>query len=215
MGNSTSNSTNAAFLYIEGAIVPEDVTYVYVDTSVTAIPTAAFEGRRHLKEVDLPEGLQEIGRCAFYGCTSLERINLPSTITDIGHCAFRNCTSLREVKLFGGIQDIGWGVFQGCSSLERIMISSRAFGIEYGVNHNCRSFTSGTILPTNLGQVMIAPECLESMSGTDLTEVAGAINGIINGSDRTRNLERIRALFELINCGFDMNIIRSNILPFL
>mmetsp|Transcript_35147 Transcript_35147/g.57328 ORF Transcript_35147/g.57328 Transcript_35147/m.57328 type:complete len:335 (-) Transcript_35147:263-1267(-) len=299
------------FLYTEGTIVPRDVTRVCVDPSITVIPESAFRSRHRLKEVVLPEGLQEIGGGAFRSCVSLERINFPFTLTaigahafdyctslrevdllsnnvttigtyafcgcrslerihfpftltaignwafcdclalrelnlvggilDIGEYAFMNCqslerveipstdvtdiggyvfdgcVSLREVKLVGGIQDIGARAFQGCSSLEWIMIPSRAFVIETGANRNCRALTDGIILPTYLGQVMISSKCLKPMSMTGLTEVENTINGIINCRERTReeNIERIHAFLELINCGFDMNIIISHILPFL
>ena len=66
--------------------------------------------------------------------------------------------------------------------------------------------------------MVIASQCLEYMSVTDLAEVENAINNAIkNSRERTRkeNLERIRYLLELINCGFDIDIIIPNVLPFL
>jgi hypothetical protein len=44
-----------------GAEVPDDVVRVRVDPSVTSIPAEAFDERHKLAEVELCEGLVEIG----------------------------------------------------------------------------------------------------------------------------------------------------------
>mmetsp|Transcript_1502 Transcript_1502/g.2932 ORF Transcript_1502/g.2932 Transcript_1502/m.2932 type:complete len:203 (+) Transcript_1502:122-730(+) len=111
------------FLYKLGITVPEDVKRLRVDPSVAALPANAFAGRRQLKEVVLPEGLEEIGRRAFNSCRSLKRINFPSTLTAIGPFAFGHCTSLREVDL-SKVTTIGTSAFGGCRALERINIPS-------------------------------------------------------------------------------------------
>ncbi len=46
---------------------------------VTIIAANAFQGKTTLKEVTLPETIQEIGDNAFAGCTSLEKINFEGT----------------------------------------------------------------------------------------------------------------------------------------
>ena len=58
------NATDAeVFVYTGagGAVVPQDVVRVRVDPSVTSIPARAFYGRKKLTEVELCEGLVEIG----------------------------------------------------------------------------------------------------------------------------------------------------------
>ena len=51
--------------------VPNDVTHVRVDPSVTVIPQLAFADRRELEQVDLPEGLITIENDAFQYTVSL------------------------------------------------------------------------------------------------------------------------------------------------
>eukprot|EP00579_Thalassiosira_antarctica_P025553 CAMPEP_0202028500 /NCGR_PEP_ID=MMETSP0905-20130828/63482_1 /ASSEMBLY_ACC=CAM_ASM_000554 /TAXON_ID=420261 /ORGANISM="Thalassiosira antarctica, Strain CCMP982" /LENGTH=427 /DNA_ID=CAMNT_0048592209 /DNA_START=267 /DNA_END=1550 /DNA_ORIENTATION=+ len=115
------------FLYKLGIIVPQHVEHVRVHHSVKFIPAFAFEGRRQLKDVVLPEGLRKIGEDAFNDCESLERINFPSTLTAIGYSAFGHCVSLREVKLRKGITStltaIDAFAFCGCVSLEEADLS--------------------------------------------------------------------------------------------
>jgi len=62
-----------------GPPIPRDVIRVRVHPSVTAIPAEAFSSCDFLEEVDLPEGLQQIGQNAFSLCVSLHRIKIPST----------------------------------------------------------------------------------------------------------------------------------------
>jgi hypothetical protein len=50
----------------EGESPPEDVVRIRVDPSVMSIPANAFYGRKKLAEVELCEGLVEIGGYAFW-----------------------------------------------------------------------------------------------------------------------------------------------------
>jgi hypothetical protein len=59
----SSNAADAAevFIYTGAATDPFDVIRLRVDPSVTSIPDQAFYGRKKLTEVELCEGLVEIG----------------------------------------------------------------------------------------------------------------------------------------------------------
>ena len=94
------------FVYTEGAVVPNDVVYVRVHPSVTAIPERAFAECSKLEEVELCEGLLEIGPHAFDDCTALKRINIPSTVKHIGDWAFAS-SRLTSINLPDGIESIG------------------------------------------------------------------------------------------------------------
>ncbi|KAL7540551.1 hypothetical protein ACHAXR_010894 [Thalassiosira sp. AJA248-18] len=114
------------FLYMgqERDDIPDDVTRVRVDHSVTRIPFGAFSSLKKLVEVELCEGLEEIGNRAFYECVSLRRITIPSTVLRILNYAFSNCTQLEEVELCEGLLEIGEYAFYKCASLSHIKIPS-------------------------------------------------------------------------------------------
>ena len=76
--DSSVNNNDEVFIYTEGVEVPLDVVRVRVDSSVAVIPDDAFGWCHQLKEVDLCEGLLEIGKHAFKECTSLKKITIPS-----------------------------------------------------------------------------------------------------------------------------------------
>ena len=105
-----------AFVYRDGVDVPRDVTGVIVHHSVRVLPPGAFRGCKQLEEVQLNEGLKEIGDGAFFDCWSLGRLNCPSTLVWIGGCAFRDCRRLSVVELVGVLK-VEEDTFYGCNSL--------------------------------------------------------------------------------------------------
>ena len=118
------SSNIEVFVYTEGAIVPEDVYSVRIHPSVTVIPEEAFYQRKKLEEIELCEGLLEIGKKAFLECDVLIRITIPSTVTIIHECAFEKCRRLSYVKFLqgGSLREIGDYAFNHCISLKSIRI---------------------------------------------------------------------------------------------
>ena len=138
-GADDANHPNAddVFTYTTGSIVPDDVVRVRVHPSVTVIPANAFMDRRKLEEVELPDGLLEIGLCAFQQCSTLKRMKIPSTLRKIGVGAFMLCIKLEEVELCEGLLEIGNSAFSKCKGLKRINIPSTVTIIEEMVYHKC------------------------------------------------------------------------------
>ena len=103
----TSANDYEVFVYMGvDMAVPGYVVRARVHTSVTMIPDEAFQSRHKLKEIELCEGLTEIGLCAFYDCKSLRHVNIPSTVKVIGSSAF--CwVPLQTLYLPDSIESIG------------------------------------------------------------------------------------------------------------
>ena len=111
-------SSNAAdtevFVYTGpgGDDVPQDVARFRVDPSVTSIPDNTFRERTKLTEVELCEGIVEIGAESFW-CCGITKIIIPTTLRRINHWAFYK--SLRcPIHLHDGIESIGDGAFAYC-----------------------------------------------------------------------------------------------------
>jgi hypothetical protein len=143
-----------------GAEVPVvDVVRVKVDPSVASIHAQAFNGRKRLAEVELCEGLIEIGEQSFDDCGhSITKINIPSSLRRINDWAFNY--SLRcPIRLHDGIESIGTysfcgciftnfrvpplitvipnGILAGCKSLFSVEIPHNVTGINDGAFCNC------------------------------------------------------------------------------
>ena len=79
-------------MYIGGdMVVSDDVVRVRVHPSVTVIPQRAFYNKEKMEEVELCDGILEIGAWTFCGCKSLKHIFIPSTVTMIRPRAFSGC----------------------------------------------------------------------------------------------------------------------------
>jgi len=117
-------SNTEVFVYTEGVVVPHDVVRVRVHPSVTEIPEEAFFEQKKLEEVELCDGLLEIGRGAFHKCNSLKVISIPSTVTIIHRHAFSECRQLEEIELRDGLLEIGKMAFHDCALLKRINFPS-------------------------------------------------------------------------------------------
>lgn len=70
-----------------------------------------------LRNVLLPDGLEELGTSAFYYCQNLEEIQLPAGLKTIGDQAFYHCDSLKAVDLPEDLEALGYNAFLYCQSL--------------------------------------------------------------------------------------------------
>ena len=66
---------------------------------VWALGRQTFAHCTQLTEIDLPDGLKEIGDQAFLGCTRLREVTLPKALRVIYPFAFRDCHSLSVIRL--------------------------------------------------------------------------------------------------------------------
>lgn len=73
---------------------------ISIPKNVKEISSMAFSGCRLLSDVDLQDGLVNIGRLAFDGCSSLQEISLPRTLQSIGRGAFQSSHELMTVQSF-------------------------------------------------------------------------------------------------------------------
>jgi hypothetical protein len=149
-----SNAVDAeVFVYTgpRGDDVPQDVVRVRVDPSVTSIPARAFYQRNKLTEVELCEGVVEIGDGAFMYCShSITKIDIPTSLRRINNYAFEG--SLRcHIRLHDGIESIGQWAFARC-----IFTNFRSppfiTVILNGMLLNCRSMFS-LELPDNVTEI--------------------------------------------------------------
>ena len=78
-------------------------------TNATKAPS--FNNFSALREVSLPEGLQEIPGSTFFWCFKLNRVNIPDGVTKIGEHAFDCCCSLFELTMPVTVTQIGFRAF--------------------------------------------------------------------------------------------------------
>ncbi len=100
------------------AFFESDVQTIMLPKGLKVIGDAAFVGSMNLREIELSESLEIIGKEAFECCESLERIRIPDAVTTISFGTFWGCTGLKFVEgcnSVSTIEDLG---FANCKNLE-------------------------------------------------------------------------------------------------
>ena len=86
---------------------------------------------KRLTGVDVPDRLggspvEAVGRKAFLGCKGLREVTLPECVDEIGEWAFAFCDSLSELKLASNRAVFGQGAFKNDARLEKLWIEGRS-----------------------------------------------------------------------------------------
>lgn len=82
----------------------------------------------NLKHVEIPEGIEELGKSCFFDKRGILSVKLPASLHVIGSRAFRNCINLESVSFAGDSIQIEDDAFKNCTSLKTVKTSN---GKEY------------------------------------------------------------------------------------
>ena len=78
--------------------------------------------RFYLKKVQLPDGLDRIGRDAFSDCDALEELIIPASVKTIDPYAFASCDALKKVTFLGTPEHVARTTFSDCDNLMSIVV---------------------------------------------------------------------------------------------
>ncbi len=115
-----------AFSYctsIKSAIIPDGVKDMRDGFTRSGVESVTLKGNpemwyyafyecENLKEVNLPESIENIHSYAFYHCKSLESITLPESVGTIESGAFEKCEKLNDIQHSGKIYNISSTAFK-------------------------------------------------------------------------------------------------------
>ena len=74
----------------------------------------------NLKEIEICEGIKEIGKSCFFDKKGISRIKFPKSLNKINERAFRNCVSLERIEFQNYDIEICDDSFKNCTSLKYI-----------------------------------------------------------------------------------------------
>ncbi len=66
---------------------------------VTTIASGAFQNRRDLRSVTIPNSVTDIEDYAFWNCPGLTSMSIPNSVSNIGNSAFAGCTGLTALSV--------------------------------------------------------------------------------------------------------------------
>lgn len=140
--------------------IPASVAYKGLTYQVLAISAYTFY-QSSIDAIDLPDGLETIGREAFTYCENLRYLDIPDTVTTIGKAAFAGCESLRYVRLSEGLRLMQPELFAGCSQLQTVLLGSQIKNIGTKAFSDCQQLRT-IYLPETVKK--ICPEAFYNCS---------------------------------------------------
>ncbi len=135
----------------------DNLAQVKIPSSVTKIEPSAFDSTKWMEErlrdrqnpftivgdgiliayagmntnVQIPEGVKQIGAEVFKDNTRITSVKLPESLTVIGEDAFAGCSGLTSVSMGSGIREIRDRAFEGCPiSTVKIPASVQVIGLK-------------------------------------------------------------------------------------
>ena len=100
-----------------------DIINVEIEEGVTNIGNNAFKYCNGIKNVQLSNTIERIGKYGFFQCITLEEIILPEGIKEIEDSAFGECIALKNIVIPKSVTGIGILVFENCENLEEIIVN--------------------------------------------------------------------------------------------
>lgn len=122
--------------------------HVILPSTVSTIQFSAFNDCRALKEVNIPQKVTKLEDYIFYNC-ALTNIEIPSGVESIGKGAFYGCSGLTTITIPNGVKSIGNYAFQGCSGLTIIEIPGAVTSIGYNAFKNCTKLATASFESNN------------------------------------------------------------------
>lgn len=80
---------------------------------------------KSVKQIILPDSIDEILHITFGGMANLERINLPKNLKELTKEVFTECKKLKGVKIPAKTEKIDFEAFSGCQSFEWIRVAKK------------------------------------------------------------------------------------------
>lgn len=124
---------------------------VEIPYGIDSIGRLAFSDS-FMSEIIIPDTVTYIADLAFHSCPFLESIDIPDSVYYIGSSAFLNCTKLRDIHFPKHLSRISSDTFSGCSNLTSIILPDSIIEIGSKAFAEC-SLLKEVSLPNNLNSI--------------------------------------------------------------
>ncbi|MDR1643035.1 MAG: leucine-rich repeat protein [Clostridiales bacterium] len=184
-----------------GCFSSTNVKNVIIPNSVDQIGARAFLDCKQLESVSIPNSVTYLGDNAFGGCSALKSIVLPNSITIIREWTFAGCFNMESITIPDSVTSIGEHAFYGNDSLKSIVIPNGVTSLGAQMFDHCVSLESISIPPsvTSFGDKLFH-DCLS------LTSVS-IPNGVTNlgywAFANCKSLESITIPNSVTSIGFE------------
>lgn len=170
---------------------------VSVPASVETIGEEAFAEHTEIETIQFKGNkVTDVLYRAFAGCNGIREIKLPDSVEELGNGVFSDCTSLKKVEFGIGLHKLGIGPFANCLSLETLTIPKN--NTSFTMDDSCLYDKDKTIiylmLPTRKKEAYTMPSTI-----TDIAEYAFWDCENLKGISLSSNLKEIPD-YSFANC---------------
>jgi hypothetical protein len=162
---------------IKELCLPNMVQFNRLNYPITRIDDNAFSLWNGVKEIYLPDTIQEIGDKAFAN-SGLKHIDLPFSLKKIGNEAFYSCESLKDIVIPDSVVEIGKGCFSSCKYLESVSISTNVTVLKDGTFKLCESLKT-IIIPDSI--VEIGKDCF-AYTNMETVNIPASVKEVKDGA---------------------------------
>ena len=108
----------------------------------------------NMKNLTLPDSLEEIQARAFYNCKYLVGpLTIPKNVKKIGDEAFARCISLTEIKIIDSPLSIGNGTFCECEKLKTVEFGKNVYEIGPYAFCKCKVLSGSLVIPSPIRNI--------------------------------------------------------------
>lgn len=93
------------------------ITEIEIANGITEIGAHTFEAYGNISSIVLPDSVMKVGENAFNHCDKAISLNFGDGLKEIGKSAFSDCDALTSLSLPNGLEVIGVSAFGGCDEL--------------------------------------------------------------------------------------------------
>ena len=93
------------------------ITEIEIADGITEIGAHTFEAYENVPSIVLPDSVTRVGKNAFNYCTKAASVDFSVGLKEIGDKAFSDCDALTSLSLPNGLEAIGASAFGGCDEL--------------------------------------------------------------------------------------------------
>lgn len=137
-----------ALAEVENCAVTESrnrITEIEIADGITEIGAHTFEAYGNISSIVLPDSVMKVGENAFNYCQKAASLDFGDGLKEIGEKAFSDCKALTSISLPASLETIGSSAFGGCSALTgNLVIPSSVTTIGNSAFSNCTKLT-GTL----------------------------------------------------------------------
>jgi hypothetical protein len=157
---------------------------IVLPNNATSIGEYAFSGCTILNSVLASDNMKKVAESAFSWCMELKKVDLGDNVSEIGGSAFANAYNLKDFRVPSALTTIGEYAFCNAGKLESIVLGSNVRSIgEYAfVNCNSLSDFSMPNTITSIGEGALSNTAITDIDLSEFNYLTVIPNSLFNGS---------------------------------